>query len=145
MPSITLPATLEQLETVNQFLAQHVSADYEPLLPHVELAAEELLVNVFSYAYPKGNGTAEVTCSEAFLDEIPYFCLSIRDWGPPFNPFSEAPEPDLTLALEERPVGGLGIHLVKNITAHRIYSRVDDANLIKLFFALSDENPSEAV
>ena len=137
MPSITLPASLEQLETVNTFLGKHIPERFSALLPQLELAAEELLVNVFSYAYPEGSlGKAEVWCREVMLDNTPYFCVSLRDWGTPFDPFVEAPEPDITLGIEDRPVGGLGIFLIKSMVAHYAYSYADKTNWIELYFAL---------
>lgn len=94
MATLTLPATLEHLQQVNVFIGEHIPERFAGLVPQVELAAEELLVNVFSYAYPEGEtGSAEVHCREIMLDGAPYFCFAVRDWGGRFDPFEEAPEP----------------------------------------------------
>lgn len=136
MATLSVPASLEQLVHVNAFIHEHIPPQYAPLTPQVELAAEELLVNVFSYAYPDMPGEAQVDCREVQLDNVPYFCFSVRDWGARFDPFLEAPEPDISLGVEERPVGGLGIHLIKSIVAHYAYSYYDKSNCIELYFAL---------
>ncbi len=139
MATLTLPATLEHLQQVNVFIGEHIPERFAGLVPQVELAAEELLVNVFSYAYPEGEtGSAEVHCREIMLDGAPYFCFAVRDWGGRFDPFEEAPEPDVSLGVEERPVGGLGVFLIKSMVAHYAHSYVDGSNLIELYFALPE-------
>ena len=50
MATLSVPASLEQLANVNTFIHETIPSSYRPLIPQVELAAEELLVNVFSYA-----------------------------------------------------------------------------------------------
>ena len=118
MATLSVPASLEQLANVNTFIHETIPSSYRPLIPQVELAAEELLVNVFSYAYPDVPGEAQVACREVRLDNVPYFCFKVQDWGAPFDPFLEAPVPDVSLGVDERPVGGLGIHLIKSVVAH---------------------------
>ena len=114
MPQLRLPATLEQLGPVNEFLAAHTPETYRALKSSIELVAEELLVNVFSYAYPEGTeGRAEIGLREVYFDGAWLLCFSVKDWGRPFNPFEEAKSPDLTLDAESRPIGGLGIFLIR--------------------------------
>ena len=60
MATLSVPASLEQLANVNTFIHEAIPPAYRPLIPQVELAAEELLVNVFSYAYPDAPGEAQV-------------------------------------------------------------------------------------
>ena len=140
MPQLQLPATLEQLAAVNEFLTANTPAAFSSLLPNIELVAEELLVNVFSYAYPEGTtGMAEVTLREVNFDGKPMLCFSVKDWGGAFDPFSEAAAPDLSLDAESRPIGGLGIYLIRNVTAHQSYCREEGANLIDVYFPLPDE------
>lgn len=135
MPQLTLPATLEQLACVNEFLAAHTPEAYRGQKGTIELVAEELLVNVFSYAYPEGaEGKAEIGLREVFFDGEPLLCFSVTDWGAPFNPFVEAPVPDLSLDTESRPVGGLGIYLIRSVSKHQAYSRDEGANTIEIYF-----------
>ena len=139
MPQLTLPATLEQLGPINEFLAANTPEEYRNQQANIELVAEELLVNVFSYAYPEGEeGRAEVGLREVHFDGENLLCFSVADWGGPFNPFAEAPEPDLTLDTESRPIGGLGIFLIRSVSKHQAYSRDDGANIIEIYFAVTE-------
>ena len=141
MPQLHVPARLEHLATVNEFLEQHTPPAFFAAVPTIELVAEELLVNVFSYAYPEGiTGKAEVTLREVFFDGQPTLCFSVEDWGAPFNPFAEAPSPDLTLDTENRPIGGLGIHLIRSVSAHQAYYHEENANHIDVYFTLPEKH-----
>ena len=139
MPQLSLPATLAQLGPINEFLAANTPAEYKNQMANIELVAEELLVNVFSYAYPEGtDGKAEVGLRAVHFDGENMLCFSVVDWGSPFNPFAEAPEPDLTLDTESRPIGGLGIFLIRSVSKHQAYSRDDGANIIEIYFAATE-------
>ncbi|NCD25473.1 MAG: ATP-binding protein [Deltaproteobacteria bacterium] len=134
MPALTLPASLEQLATVNEYLRHRTPPAYAAILPRLQLAAEEILVNVCTYAYAGKTGQAEVDCRLERHDGQEMLCLGIKDWGPPFDPFTDAPTPDLDLGVDERPVGGLGIHLITTMAARHAYTRQDGANVVKLCF-----------
>lgn len=136
MPMLYVPAGTEQLAAVNEFLAGHIPQEFRHILPKLELAAEEFLVNVFSYAYPNGTeGKAEIRLREVFFDGETFLCFSVTDWGKPFNPFADAPTPDIELDVESRPIGGLGIYLIRSITAHQAYTREDSTNIIEVYFS----------
>ena len=64
----------------------------------------------------------------------------LEDNGTAFNPFEEAPEPDPTLGLEERPIGGLGVFLVKQFADSTAYERVDGRNRITLTHLIGGES-----
>jgi anti-sigma regulatory factor (Ser/Thr protein kinase) len=96
------------------------------------LALEEVVTNVFKYAYADAGPhevrfQAEVTADHAVL--------RFSDDGRPFDPLS-APPPDLARRPEDRPIGGLGIHLVKSLADHIEYRRADGRNLLTARFAL---------
>ena len=110
--------------------------EYRATLPWVELAAEELLTNIYKYSYAEGQGKTVVECGPATWDGQPVLLLRITDWGTAFNPFSEAPLPDIMASCAVRHVGGLGVYLVKNTSAHQRYTREEDANVVELCFAL---------
>ncbi len=135
MPQLQVPATMENLVKVNDFIARTLPRDCVFLQKPVELAAEELLMNVFMYAYENEQGEVEVGCREIFFDDTEYFCFWVKDNGKPFNPFLEAPIPDISLDAESRPVGGLGIHLIKSLVKHYSYSYTDNINCIELYFS----------
>ena len=92
----------------------------------LNLALEEAVSNVIMYAYPKGSdGLVEL---EAIIRKGSMeFILS--DNGTPFDP-TAAPEADITLDVEDRPIGGLGIFLVRNIMDEVKYNRSDDGKNI---------------
>jgi len=92
----------------------------------LNLALEEAVSNVIMYAYPKGSdGLVDV---EAIVrkDSLEFI---LSDNGTPFDP-TAAPEADITLDVEDRPIGGLGIFLVRNIMDEVKYNRSDDGKNI---------------
>ena len=140
MPQLHVPARLEQLDAVNTFLKDNIPEKFLPLLLNLELVTEELLVNVFSYAYPEGvTGNAEIAMREVIFDGKEMLCFSVKDRGAPFNPFAEVAAPDLSLDTESRPIGGLGIYLIRSVTTHQAYSLEDGVNCIDVYFALPEE------
>lgn len=95
----------------------------------IEISAEELFTNIASYAYGPQGGDVQVECglcpAEGGGREL---FVRFRDRGTPYNPFSR-PDPDLTLPIEERPIGGLGIYMVKQFMDGVEYSRRDGCNI----------------
>ena len=94
----------------------------------VSLAIEELVTNCIKYGYSDTK------------DHIVHFVLSMEDGalrievvddGDPFNPL-EAPPPDLSLPIEDRPIGGLGIHLLRELADDVSYERRDGTNRLRL-------------
>ena len=94
----------------------------------MNLALEEAVVNVMNYAYPAG--TRGDVCIEAEADES-HLKFIITDSGTPFDPTARG-EVDTTLSAEERGIGGLGIHLVRQIMDCVHYERVDGKNVLSL-------------
>ena len=94
----------------------------------INLALEEIVSNVMLYAYPKGKTeSVEVKAKKDSRRII----FTIVDSGVPFDP-TQAKEPDITLPTEDRPIGGLGIHLVKQIMDEIKYQRINDKNILTL-------------
>ena len=117
MPTIKVPARLENLDVAKEYLKKAIPEAFAAQTSNVLLVAEELLVNVFSYAYPEGfEGEAAVSLDVVNFDGEDKLVFKVIDWGAPFNPFEEAPVPDLTLDIDSRPVGGLGIFLIKQVS-----------------------------
>ena len=78
----------------------------------IELSVEEAVDNVVQYAYEGGIGWLEAGTS--LDDKSLVLTIELRDAGVPFNPL-EKDDPDITLSAKERPVGGLGIYLCKQM------------------------------
>ena len=107
----------------------HQDAAYVTILePFValNLALEEILVNVIAHGY-QGSADHQIIVRLALDDgEVR---AEVEDDARPFNPL-EAPEPDLSKPLEERPIGGLGIHLTRKMMDGLVYRRQGDKNLL---------------
>lgn len=92
----------------------------------LQLVVEEIVVNIVSYAYPVGKD-GEVTID---VNKTPTAIeISFSDRGVPFNPL-EREDPDTTLSAEERPIGGLGIFLVKQMMDSVSYRYEDGHNIL---------------
>lgn len=118
-----LGSILDHLETF--LLERELSSDF---ISELRLVAEESLTNVIEYAYGTGHeGDVEI----ALEVEVTEVRLVLRDRGRPFNPL-EHPPPDLDSPVEDRPVGGLGIHLMRTLTDEQRYSREGDENVLVL-------------
>ena len=94
----------------------------------LNLAIEEAVVNVMNYAYPQGT-VGDINIEAKVDDHQLEFIIS--DSGTPFDPTTKA-EVDTTLSAEERPIGGLGIHLVRNMMDSINYERANGKNILRL-------------
>ena len=131
MNSLTLEATVENL---NKVLAM-VDGEIEDLncsmktKMQIDVAVEELFVNIASYAYAPGTGTATVRL--AFENEPRGVTITLIDRGTPYDPLAK-PDPDVTLSAEERQIGGLGIFMVKRSMDGLRYEYRNGQNMLEL-------------
>ena len=95
---------------------------------NVHLALEEAVTNVIMYAYPQDE---EHTLELTVLWTENELVFKLIDTGKEFDPTAQ-PDADVTLSLEERPVGGLGIFLIKSLMHKVEYNRVDGKNILTL-------------
>ena len=98
-------------------------------LAQLQIAVEEIYVNIASYAYQSSEGTAtiQITINKEPIQAI----ITFMDNGLPFNPLlMEAP--DTTLSAENRPEGGLGIFMVKNIMDDIKYMYEGEKNILTM-------------
>jgi sigma-B regulation protein RsbU (phosphoserine phosphatase) len=102
----------------------------------INLVLDDLLNNIISYAY-KDEEVHFIELKVEISDNR--LTLIIADDGVPFNPF-DTDEPDVTLSVEERSIGGLGIHLVRNIMDEVDYHRHTNKNVVTLVTYLSEGN-----
>jgi anti-sigma regulatory factor (Ser/Thr protein kinase) len=105
------------------------SAELPPALaPTFELALEEVFLNVVQHGSPAGTEPQiDVALAVAGADLV----MTVEDNGPPFDPLS-LPAPDVTAGLAERPVGGLGVFLVRQMMDDVTYHRVDSRNQLRM-------------
>ena len=128
--SLTLPNDINTIPQLNEFIdtvCEELEIDMA-LAMSLNLAMEEAVVNVMDYAYPAGT-EGEVNI-EAIADETQLHFI-ISDSGKPFDPTAKE-EVDTTLSAEERPIGGLGIHLIRQLMDDISYERKDDKNILRL-------------
>jgi serine/threonine-protein kinase RsbW len=96
------------------------------------LALDEILANVVIHGYREDPGGRIELSLRAAPGAI---AAEIRDWAPAFDPLGAA-APDLSLPAEARPVGGLGIHLVRAVADEVEYARVGESNVVRLRVAI---------
>ena len=121
---------LGELTLLSEFLEQNMQGKVsdETLQMQLQLVLEEVVVNVISYAYPGEKNKdifVEVTCDAGHMT------ITVIDTGIPFNPLGKK-DPDLMLSAEERPIGGLGIYLVKQLMTKVHYTRLKGKNILTM-------------
>ena len=128
--SLTLPNDINTIPQLNEFIdtvCEELEIDMA-LAMSLNLAMEEAVVNVMDYAYPEGTeGEVDI---EAIADKAQLH-FTISDSGKPFDPTAKE-EVDTTLSAEERPIGGLGIHLIRQLMDNISYERKDGKNILRL-------------
>ena len=130
---LTIPADDKQLEKVLDFIHQQLPTDCETdLMYKIDLAAEEIFVNIAHYAYKEKlpadeTGSVSLTC----IYENELLTMIFRDKGVPFNPL-DRDDPDITLSAEDRKIGGLGIFLTKKYMDSVEYKYENDENILIL-------------
>ncbi len=126
---LTLEATVENLKPVLTFLDSFLEQHDCPLKTQMQLdvAVEEIYVNIAHYAYAPGTGEATIRIES---DQEPgVISISFIDSGMPYNPLAK-PDPDVTLSAEDRKIGGLGIFMVKKMMDDMRYENKDGKNIL---------------
>ena len=137
---LVLPNDIETIPQLNEFIdsvAEEMGLEMS-LTMSLNLAIEEAVVNVMEYAYPEGqtgNVEIEVTADQQWMTFV------ITDTGIAFDPTMKE-DADTTLSAEERPIGGLGIFMVRQLMDVIDYKREGNKNVLTLQKKLGDENAS---
>jgi sigma-B regulation protein RsbU (phosphoserine phosphatase) len=127
---LSLPNDIVEIPRLHRFMqvvSEQAGLDHA-LATSLNLALEEAVSNVILYAYPAGT-TGQVDIDAVVLEDRIDFTVS--DSGVPFDPTVKS-DPDLTCDIKDRPVGGLGIYLVKRIMDHVSYAREGDRNILTM-------------
>jgi anti-sigma regulatory factor (Ser/Thr protein kinase) len=139
---LTVANRIEEIDRVNEsfndFAKEHDVQD--STRRRMNLVFDELLNNVISYAFEdEAEHQIEIAVS------LVRGCLkvTIADDGRPFNPFRESTPPHVELSIDERPIGGIGVHVVKNVMDEVTYERLGTKNVATLIknVELEDTNP----
>ncbi len=131
MKELTLAATVENIETVTEFVNAQLEMLDCPIKAQmqIDIAIDELFGNIAHYAYDSeiGNATVRVEVSEEPLAVI----ITFIDNGIPYDPLAKD-DPDITLSAEEREIGGLGIYMVKKSMDEITYEYKDGQNILTI-------------
>ncbi|MBQ6574231.1 MAG: ATP-binding protein [Bacteroidales bacterium] len=128
--SIILANDIAEISKLNQFI-EEIGEEFSlapDLVFNLTLVMEEAVVNVINYAYPKEDHEKIYVSARLHKGSI---IMVIADNGKEFDP-TLAPEADITLSAEERPIGGLGIFLIRNIMNEVKYERIEGRNILTL-------------
>ena len=128
--SVTIPNQLSEITNVNELFNNFIERHSLPteMRRQFNLVIDELLNNVISYAYEDGNIHHIDINAVLQQDQL---TLTVSDDGLPFNPFVGETS-QLSGSLEDQSIGGLGIHLVKNLMDKANYQRMVNRNVVKL-------------
>ena len=128
---LTLAAVLDNLDTVQGFVAETLERAGCPLRTQmqIEVAVEEIFVNIAQYAYAPETG--EVTVSAELSGDGRALTLCFSDGGVPYDPLARQ-DPDIALPAEERDVGGLGVYMTKQLMDELHYEYRDGRNVLTM-------------
>ena len=133
----SLDSTIEVNKWFDEFAEANRLA--EKVHRKLNMVIDDLIMNIISYAFTDAeNREVEVRLAiDAGKIEITFI-----DNGRPFNPFDEA-KPDTSVPITDRDVGGLGIHLSRELADEASYQRTDDHNIVKLVVGLTDRQSGQ--
>ena len=128
--SLEIDPRVEELSVITAAVEQFGDAERWPpdLIFQINLVIEELGLNIMTHGKTKDLEKIEITLTA----DGESLTVEIVDNGHPFDPTSEAPEPDLDAELGERTIGGLGIHIVRSLVDSLRYRRQGGRNHVTL-------------
>lgn len=127
---LTVPAQSDKLDDVIEFVITELEAEGrdEKTLMLIELAIEESFINIANYAYPDDTGTVTISKERLPEDTIR---IVLADSGVPYDPL-QRPDPDITVPMDKKPMGGLGIYMTKKSMDKIGYEYRDGHNILTL-------------
>ena len=117
----TFPATTQGLADCQAFLAALSES------PRPQILMDEIVSNIVRYSSAT---EFTVRCEHKYPDGV--VAMTFIDNGSAFNPTTEIETPDITASAEERPIGGLGMFMVKKMSKSITYKRENDKNLLSI-------------
>lgn len=136
MNELDIEARSENLDAVLQFIDEQLAGTNcsAKNRMQIDLAAEEIFVNIANYAYNPETGPATVRVE--VKPDGSAVSITFIDRGVPYDPLAKA-DPDVTLSAEQRAIGGLGIFLVKKSMDDIRYEYVNGSNILTIEKGLS--------
>ncbi len=128
--TMAIGTTRDELERISSAIEELGQRDEWPddLVFRVNLVLEELILNIMDYGAEDDD--PDIALEIQSKDDS--ISIDLSDRGRPFDPLTEAPEPDLTASVGERRVGGLGVHLTKTLMDDVRYSREENRNRLSI-------------
>lgn len=138
--SVHLRPDLEELHRLQRFIRRFCERNGigDAIHGRVQLACEEWFVNVVKHGFGGGGAAAEASSGEPRitarlkLTGPGELMVRLTDNAPPFNP-DEHPLPDLSMPAEQRPIGGLGVYLIRRLASRHRYERLRGRNDLTLY------------
>ena len=131
MKELVIDAKLDKLNEVLAFvdgwLEEHDCSMKVQM--QIDIAVEEIFVNIANYAYVPNEGQATIRLDDA--EDANGVSITFIDKGVFYNPLAK-PDPDVTLSASERQIGGLGIFMVKKSMDSMLYEYTDEQNILTL-------------
>lgn len=130
MKTLEIMAEVENLPEVTAFVCEQLENADCPMKVkmQIELALEEIFVNIANYAYAPEKGKAVIGID---ITDNRQVVLTFEDSGTPYDPLAKQ-DPDVTLSADKREIGGLGIFMVKKTMDDMYYEYRDKKNVLTL-------------
>ena len=133
MESLQIKAATENLDTVLDFVntvLESMDCSMKNQI-QIDMAVEELFVNIAHYAYEGGEGDALICAGPDTDSGNRVLRITFSDRGIPFDPLAKE-DPDISLSVEKREIGGLGIFMAKKIMDHMEYRYENGQNILTM-------------
>ena len=129
--TLNMEAQLDEIERIRAAVSILSKAENWPpeLLYQIELVLEEIGTNIIKYGQ---DGEKETEIQITLTSDSKSLTMEIFDTGKAFDPFADAPPPDLESDVPDRPIGGLGVYLVRKLMDEASYRREDGMNKVTL-------------
>lgn len=133
---LTMEPSADEIPKLIQQIEEFANAGGVPMAQtqRIMLSVDELVTNIVNYGTEEGTD-ADIRVSLDLKEDAVH--IEIEHRGVAFDPFAEAPVPDTTLPLEDRPIGGLGVYLVRSLMSSAHYERIGGRNRITLTRSLA--------
>ncbi len=131
MKELTIEAKINNLDQVLEFVNEALEEAGSPLKcqMQIDIAVEEIFVNIAHYAYTPDTGIAEI--SMEISGDPAAAVITFADSGKPYDPLAKE-DPDVTLSADKRQIGGLGIYMVKKSMDEVTYEHTGGKNILTI-------------
>ena len=128
--SLNLESSLDSLVEIEQAVEAFGAENGWPpdLVFNVHLVLDELASNIINHGYGKSGNRFQI----AIQSGPEWLTIEVVDEARPFDPFKDAPHATVEASVNERPIGGLGVHIVKHLMDEMTYKRENGKNCLTL-------------